>query len=314
MQQVKDSRIQVIEFMIQVCFIQPGKAYLPEVYAYSNFLNQKNISNVIVSSDQEAKDIKAKVYYRFGGFLHNRILVGSVEIHEYHTVSTGRFIKLKNIIKSLLSAKPDYLSFLNKFVDSNYFFPNSIPRLYRDMGADENLLTARKSASKKEFDICYFGSLSNRKGVVDSILKLSQTGYTFVVGGNAVQSDVELLRDCQNITYLGICDRDTVYKHIEKSRFGLNIIPDEFPLTHQTSTKVIEYLVAGLPIISNSYKWINEHSLKYGYQYVELSNTLILPENLINLVIPDNVAEQFTWNYILEKSRFYDVIQKLVNR
>ncbi len=300
--------------MIKVCFIQSGKAYLPEVYAYSKFLKQKNISNVIVSSDQEAKGINAKIYYRFGGLLHSRISVGSIEIHEYHTVSTGRFLKLKNIIKSLFSVKPDYLSFLNKFVDDNYFFSSSMPRFYRDMGADEELLTIRKSPSKKKFDICYFGSLSNRKGVVDSILKLSQTGYTFVVGGNAVQSDVELLRACQNITYLGVCERDTVYKYIEKSRFGLNIIPDEFPLTHQTSTKAIEYLVAGLPIISNSYKWINEHSLKYGYQYVELSNSLILPENRINLIIPDDVAEQFTWNYILEKCRFYDVIQELANR
>jgi hypothetical protein len=41
-----------------------------------------------------------------------------------------------------------------------------------------------------------------------------------------------------------------------QARAGLNLVPAHRPYTVQTSTKVLEYLAVGLPVVSNRYPWM----------------------------------------------------------
>ncbi|OHY90045.1 glycosyl transferase [Vibrio rotiferianus] len=300
--------------MIDVCFVKTGRAFLPEIYAYREYLHKKGITTCIADDLKQAKQIHCKVYYRFGGFLTQRVANDSLEVHEYHTISTGRFVSLKNIVKSFFSAKPDYLSFLNSYVESTYFFSSGIPTFYRDMGAESSLLDIRKLSDKKDYDICYFGSISNREGVSDAILHLASKGYQLVVGGNASEKDQELFAK-HDVHYLGVCSREVVYDYLSRSRFGLNIVPDEYPLNRQTATKVIEYLVAGIPVISNNYQWIREHSMSTGYDFLDLDSAIELNNvELGRFILNEAQAKRFTWDSILDECGFYKIIKELIER
>lgn len=297
---------------MKVCFIKTKGSYLPEIYAYSKFLTKKGVSNIVVASDCEARSVSANLYYRFGGLLNKSIKNEIPEIHEYHTISIGRFSLIKNILKSISPVKPVYLSFLNKFVESKYFFSKEIPCFYRDMGASEELLFLRNCGQSKQFDICYFGSISDRLGLVDTVISLAEQGYSLVLGGRASTEDLELFKRYKKITFLGVCSREAVYSYMGQSRLGLNYMPNKYPLNQQTSTKVIEYLVAGLPIISNSYQWINKHSKKLGYEYItmdENNNVILLNDEKDKYILPVSQAELLTWDSILERCEFEKIIR-----
>ena len=109
-----------------VCFVKTGRAFLPEVYAYSDYLSKFNISNIICENEIAARNITASLYYRFGGLLRHKIKKDVPEIHEYHTLSTGRLPIVKNMLKSVLSVSPIYYSFLNKDIENGYFFTNKL--------------------------------------------------------------------------------------------------------------------------------------------------------------------------------------------
>ena len=302
-----------------VCFVKTGKSFLPEVYAYSDYLSKHNISNIICETETDAGEINASLYYRFGGLLSHKIKTDVPEIHEYHTLSTGKWPYLKNMLKSVLSVRPVYYSFLNKQVEQGYFFSRALPRFYRDMGADASLLAIRQHTGEKKYDICYFGSISNRSGIVATLLQLAELGYQVVVGGSALEADIVKFKQCANLTYVGLCDRSQVASYYSQTRYGLNYVAAEYPLTKQTSTKVIEYLVAGLPIISNAYEWIDQHASEHGYRYVNLTDVLSglrfgdsRPQ--AELILAYDNAMMFTWDAILTACDFDGMITKLVGR
>lgn len=299
-----------------VCFIKSEKSYLPEAFAYFNYLSDRGISSIICDNENEALHINAQVYYRFGGFLYKKIKSGIPEIHEYHTASTGVFPKLKNLLKSKIGFRPSYLSFLNTNVQSQFSFPKSIPLFYRDMGAEEMLMIQRDEVVTKKYDICYFGSISNRTGLVNEIFKIASEGFDVVIGGYASEQDVLKFNEYSNLNYVGFCSRDEIREYMLLSKFGLNYIPDEYPFTLQTSTKLIEYLVAGMPIVSNKYLWIDEHSRKHGYKYITIDKfkygEAIDDYERDEFILPKEKAKEFVWDSILNKCGFIDVISKVI--
>ncbi|GMQ47864.1 glycosyltransferase [Vibrio sp. 10N] len=303
--------------MLDVCFVKTGKAYIPEASAYSQYLKSKGFDTVVVEGNDNARLVDAKLYYRFGGVLKGNIRSGVPEIHEYHTASTGQFPRLKNLVKSALGSTPCYYSFLSPFVENQYWFNAKIPRFYRDMGAPSELLAIRNSKEAAVYDICYFGSISQRKGVRESIVKLASLGLSIVVAGKADEVDAAILEKTEGVKFLGTVQREEVDSYLSCSKAGLNFMPDEYPLTSQTSTKVIEYLVAGVPVISNDYSWIIEHSELHGYKFANIDG--LTKENFQALlsdertILPVDEVKKFTWDNILERIHFDRLILSCIN-
>jgi glycosyltransferase involved in cell wall biosynthesis len=299
-----------------VCFIKTARAFIPEGDAYRAFLERRGVSTIIVDSEEHAKEVSARLYYRFGGILSGEIRKGVPEVHEYHTASVGRFATVKNLLKSILGSKPKYYSFLSPFVEGQYYFNRQVPRFYRDMGASDEVLSLRSISCDKKFDICYFGAISQRKNVVPVISHLARQGFSIVVAGRANSHDELLLSQMEGVTFLGMLDRNQILHYLSKSKAGLNIMPNEYPLTRQTSTKVIEYLVAGLPVISNRYEWINEHSKRYGYDFATIDSldkrTFQSLINSPNAIISLEKAKKFTWEEILLEIDFLGIINRLI--
>jgi hypothetical protein len=99
---------------------------------------------------------------------------------------------------------------------------------------------------------------------------------------------------------------------VQEARFGLNLMPDVYPLNAQTATKIIEYCALGMPIVSTDYKWVRRFALKRD------ANIFFLNKDLSNLTLHDISAFKFRtpdvsdleWNRLIADSKIFDVIAK----
>tara|TARA_Y100001001_G_scaffold4669_1_gene4881 strand:+ start:18208 stop:19113 length:906 start_codon:yes stop_codon:yes gene_type:complete len=298
-----------------VYVVNGGRSFLPEALAYVDYLNRSGIAAAIVDEKHASSVVDAELFIRFGGFLRKKICDDVPEIHEYHSATVGAYPRTKNLIKSWFSARPDALVFLNGFVEKQYSFSRSIPRIYRDMGVEKSFLGVR-GISQKDYDLVYIGSISARKGLLGVIQEVAGLGIKIAVAGSASDFDSRLLSKTNNVFYYGVLDRSQVLGLISKSRAGLNYCPREYPLQYQTSTKVIEYLVAGIPVVSNDYPWINDHSACSGYSYINLrsvrdANFLKAENSSLTLSVEE--SSRYLWDTILSDSGFLHLVEGFLN-
>src|SRR5690554_6537811 len=141
------------------------KAFLPETYAYQVFFEAIGIECEFVSLDDYESD-RYDAVLLFHGFhpfwkTYPKIVVG-----EYHTLSTGRFSRFKDLVKRALNVKADLNIFLNEEVRKKLWFRPGKNRIYRSMGVPVDEYMTLKNSSKC-YDIVYAGSY--RDGVLDAI-------------------------------------------------------------------------------------------------------------------------------------------------
>lgn len=299
---------------MNVLFVHTGKAFLPELEAYRAAIQAEGYAADVVHEEPDGHVTKDyDLVFRFGGLLGRLPGSATPEIHEYHSASTTKLPRLKNIVKSLASPRPAGRIFLNAFVRRQFNFPDRVPYLLRDMGASPDLLACR-TAGDKAFDIVYAGSISGRSGLVEVLLTLARKGLTLGIAGAATGAEADVLRQQKGIEFVGRLPGDEVPGFLSRGRMGLNYCPDVYPLKYQTSTKVIEYLVAGLPIVSNEYEWINDHAKRHGYRYVAL-NSLGCTVDLRagkGTVLGVEQAKAFTWPEMLTEVGFVDFLRDTI--
>jgi hypothetical protein len=235
----------------------------------------------------------------------------ALNIHEYHSLSTGRCPKVKNILKKNLNIKPNGRIFLNKTVHQEMGFQDDLPYIYRDMGVDQNFF--QTPSVNPSFDIVYCGSISGRHGLINTIIRLSSNFKVVVIGHISNEDKIKL--NSKNITLLGPMSRHQIPEVYKESRYGLNYTPDIYPYNVQTSTKTLEYLASGLGVISNRYKWAERFFDKINYHPFWLDNEVELDINKFDdLTSCDySVMQDYSWNRILSHSKFEGFLREVVN-
>jgi hypothetical protein len=299
---------------MKVFLHETGRANLPELQAYSDAFTLAGHEVEVLKPEADLHKIgSADVVLRFGGLLHGSRRIKATEVHEYHSASTGRFPRLKNVIKALADGRPSGRVFLSDWVRRQYPFPFETPYVTRDMGANPQLLSCRESTIM-EFDVVYGGSISGRPGLLEAIAQLSRLGARVGVAGGGDARDVAAIEALAGIRYAGMLTPPEMVDFLARGRFGLNFCPDRYPWNQQTSTKVVEYLVAGRPIISNSYPWIREHSRANRYTFLPLEQ---LP-SLDDWVEPDKgtisraLAEDHLWPNVIRRSGLVEMVEGLI--
>lgn len=297
--------------MTSVTFIHSSKAFLPELHAYKKYLTNKNFSvSILYGLDKNTK-IETDLCYRFGGVLWGDSTISVPQVHEFHTLSTGHFPRIKNYAKSKLACTPVARVFLSETVRSGFSFTKNLPYLIRDMGADASFF-AQRSVSTKLYDVIYAGSISGRVGLLDCIELIASKGYKVGLAGSISDDDFIRIKGRPNIDYVGKLASEDVPIFVGSGRFGLNFCPDHYPYNLQTSTKVIEYLAAGVPIISNRYSWISQHSKINCYDFIDIDNLLNCEMLAIaeGDIISIESASKFDWNSILDSIDFVGFLEK----
>lgn len=303
--------------MKKILLVRSNKSYLPQIDASIDYFNSKELGFRLYDS-AELGDITFDEFdclWEFMGFnVYKKLNIPL--IHEYASLSTGVFPRMKNMGKKWLNVKPDLRIYLNEYVSEGFGFNDRKDYVYRDMGVDDVFFQYEQSL--KYYDCVYIGSITKERGIpylLDQFKFKCKNRSLLLIGG---VSD-EIYRNyssCNNITFTGELAYKEVPKYGSQAIYGINYMPNKYPYNLQTSTKLLEYLAMGLDVITTEYLWIH-HFMKENK-----INLIMVNENLDGLesAIKEhegkprgrkiNNLEKFKWKHVIEQS---GLEEKLLN-
>lgn len=281
-------------------------AYTPEAYAYERYLISKGWQVQLDYNLDPNNDIN--IFFMGMRPFWKKEKRRAKEIHEYQSLSTPPYAKMKNLSKKIINKKPTGRIFLNDIVHEQFGFDDSIPCIYRDMGVDEAFFQLPKD--NPEFDIVYSGSITGRVGLIDALISLSYKYKILVIG--SVEAEVKSILLKYNIALTGRVQRHELPELYANARYGLNYTPDIYPFNIQTSTKTLEYLASGLKVISNKYFWAEQFFNKIHYQPIWLKERVLVD---IDVLSSTNMTllnfDCYRWNIIFEKSNLDNFLREI---
>lgn len=241
----------------QVHFVHAGDAYLPELQAYALHLQALG-HQAHVHTRASDVPLQADVVWWFCGRVDRqqaRRLQGSRQVHEYASASVGRWPALKDRVKRLLHPRPDHRVFQSDGVRQRMGFDDGVPFSLRDMAVPEAFVQARRS-TEPDVDLVYLGEMRRLAGFVPTLRAIGDAGLRLLLVGQVPAALRAVLAEVPGLVMSGRVPQQEVPAQLLRARAGLNLMPAVQPLSEQTSTKVLEYLAVGLPVVSNPYPWI----------------------------------------------------------
>jgi glycosyltransferase involved in cell wall biosynthesis len=248
--------------VITVHFVHGARSYLPELTAYQAHIEGLGHAAQMHTQPHTVPDDARAVWWICGRVPTDqaRRFKCAVQVHEYASASVAPLAWLKDRIKQWLHPVPDFRVFQSDWVRQRMGFddnlPDSVPYALRDMGVPDSFLTAQ-AQQPPEFDLVYLGEMRRLLHFVPLLHTLGQAGLSLLLVGDVPPTLQERLATLGHIQSTGRVPQDQVPAQLLRARSGLNLMPDVLPLSEQTSTKMLEYLALGLPVISNPYAWAN---------------------------------------------------------
>lgn len=234
---------------MKVAICRSAKAYLPEADAYRRYLTDHGIAARCVDKRSDIEPGELAILFRFEDQF-SRDLHARRRVHEEHNIPVG----LRGAIRSVslrAGGRPDGEIRLEQADDA---LPDrDCPKLVRPCGVDEAIFAVTPNANP-DFDLAYCGSL-DRPGVPAEIERLARLGFRIAVYGRIPPGTPQSRMEAAGVQFFGRISRHEVPEALANTRAGLNVTPDRPPWNRQESIKTLEYLAAGLPVVSNRYRW-----------------------------------------------------------
>lgn len=276
-----------------------NKAFLPESFAYRDYFREKGFECEFVTKGSTAI-LDYDAIMLFHGLHPFWCKYPNFIIGEYHTLSTGRYSRVKDFIKRLINVRSDLYVFLNEDVRNKMWFSNKVNYVTRSMGYNKSDFKEFEEEDKV-FDIVYCGSY--RSGLWKEIKKLAEIGFTIALVGP------EAPFEHKNIKSFGRKNPKDARRIISQSKYGLNYTPDVFPFNIQDSTKVIEYCAAGLGVITNRYQWVNDFEAFRRASFLSLDSINNINDiEEYSFIVPD--VSDLSWDVLMESS---DIAYKITS-
>lgn len=283
-------------------------AYTPEAHAYKEFLTHRGWQVQLdfdYVPDEPALDIR--LCFMGSRPFWSASKTNIPEVHEYHSLSTPPYAKVKNLIKHCINRRPAGRIFLNKIVQKDLFFRDETPAIYRDMGIDRRFFALQ--GVNPEFDLIYSGTIRGRIGLVGELLRLAKLGLKILIAGEVDESTREVFRLFGHVTFTGRLQQHELPGVYARARAGLNYTPDIYPFDRQTSTKTLEYCAAGLGVVSNRYQWASEFAEQRGATFLWLDNLKSKTDvDTFNFQVPD--VSDLEWSTLLDVAGLDDFLRK----
>ena len=246
--------------MITVHFVHGARSYLPELAAYQAHIQSLGHAVQMHTQAHTVPDDAQAVWWICGRVPADqaRRFKGAVQVHEYASASVAPLAWLKDRIKQWQHPVPDFRVFQSEWVRQRMGWGDAVhepvPYALRDMGVPASFLTAQ-ALQPPEFDLVYLGEMRRLLHFVPLLQTLGQAGLSLLLVGDVPPALQERLAALGHIQSTGRVPQDQVPAQLLRARAGLNMMPDVLPLSEQTSTKMLEYLALGLPVVSNPYAW-----------------------------------------------------------
>jgi hypothetical protein len=300
-------------------FIVPGRSYAPELGEYAIYLEKNGFSSEVVTIDNipaAPADIDWHIM-GFDPFWKRRQQRAKVVVHEYSSLSTPPAPVAKDFIKKALGYKPDLRLFLNEMVREKMGFRDKVPHLMRDMAIDESFFIDRHTLSP-HYDFVYLGTMhASRK--LGNILRFfmpgeRMAGQTILMIGEPPAA-LKNMFTAANIHFTGRVPYREIPALLAQARYAINYIPDEYPFNLQTSTKLLEYCAVGLPVLTNSYEWVDQFEKENDGRFLMLKNDFsnFTMEEVRQFAYHTPDLSNRTWTNMFDGMSLIPVLKKLLS-
>lgn len=252
-------------------FVHTGDAYLPELQAYAAFV-QATGHHAQVHHQLDMVPGDAAVLWWLCGQVSQKMarrFPAAFHIHEYASASVPPLAWLKDFSKRWRQARPNYRIYQNDWVHQRLGFSASVPFEFRDMGIAPHFFDATAYPVETEFDFVYLGEMGRLRHFLPFLDALAQLARRVLLIGQMPDDLRPLVQRHANLSVTGRIAHKDVPTQLRRARYGLNLVPDQLPYTRQTSTKLLEYCAAGLPVLSTDYGWVRtferQHAACFAY-------------------------------------------------
>ncbi|HMT03455.1 MAG TPA: glycosyltransferase [Burkholderiales bacterium] len=124
------------------------------------------------------------------------------------------------------------------------------------------------SWSVREDALCYIGSISQERGIIELIDSLSFSNMRLELAGAFSNTTLSLkLKSHPNwhlVNYHGVLNREGVIKLLQKVKIGIVTLLPTPSYIESLPIKLFEYMLAGIPIVASNFKLWEEIVLKYN--------------------------------------------------
>lgn len=297
--------------MTTIAALIPERSYAPELYALQAYLAETPDMRMELLPSQDPAGINGfdAIYLKMG-FAPAWKSNGTPEIHDYSSASTGRFRRGKDMVKTRMSRRPVLRSFLTAAVREQFRFNDDVPFVLRDMGVPDEFLAAGADRSlTPEYDLFYAGSISAARRSADLLAAVENAGLTILAAGHVPPDIAERFGRSGHVTFAGPVAFKDIPELAARCRFGINLTPDIAPYNFQTSTKVVEYLALGLPVISNDYRWVRDFEATSGARIAKLTDIAQLSRRTLeyDFAVPDMTG--YSWRSIFDAAQIHPALR-----
>lgn len=250
--------------MRTIHFVHGASSYLPELAAYTRHIEALGHAVQLHRHAHTVPDAAEAVWWICGRVPIDqaRRFKRALQVHEYASASVAPLAWLKDRIKQWQHPVPDFRVFQSEWVRQRMGFGDAVPYALRDMGVPDEFLTAQ-AAEAPDFDVVYLGEMSRLLHFLSLLQTLDRAGLKLLLVGELPAAMKSALSGLVHIRSTGRVPQSQVPRHLLRARCGLNLVPDVLPLNEQTSTKMLEYLAVGLPVIGNPYAWAQRTALAH---------------------------------------------------
>lgn len=304
----------------KIYFIHEGKEAYPEIAAYRSFFADHFETQEVRPSEVCALcDLSSSICWYIMGFHKARPNAGLV-IHDYRSLSIGRFWFIKDQIKRLLNAKPDIRIFQNAEMQKALCLNDNVPTLFLPMGVPEFILDYRpEKKPAPDHDFCYIGVMSKERCttlMIDSFLRRFGGTKSFLLFGLPEEEIVQKYHAHKNVIFMGRKPQQEVFTSLARTRVAVNYFPNHNPHKLQTPTKLLEYAALGLRILCNEQPQSRSVAARYGLSCHWGSATDMFAAVPEELYWPDNSSfdpRPLLWPEVIATSGIKEAIDRLVS-
>ena len=248
-------------------FVHEGKAAYPDVRAFKSYFSGPY--ETIECSPYEAamaEGLDQTACWYMMGF-YTKKLDCALTIHDYRSLSVGRFRRIKDCIKRVLNADPDIRIFQNDAIRRALGFSEDQRTYYLPMGVPEYFIDNRNLPAEPEADFVYIGSmLAERRCelMLDSFIGRFGETRSFDLYGPPNTELEARYADRPNIRFNGMIAQDALPAILKAARVGVCYFPMHYPHVLQTPTKLMEYGALGMRILANEHPQSRITADQYG--------------------------------------------------
>jgi glycosyltransferase involved in cell wall biosynthesis len=279
--------------------------YTPEAYAYKSFLEKKGWSVqldyeefLLPENDITILFLGIDLFWKKNKF--KRV------IHDYPGVSTGKFPKIRNIVKKNVNRIPDGRIFFDDFVGKEFGFKDCTKSINVNAGVDQ--LFFEKGTKVKEYDLVYSGAISGRDGFSLVLHKIAGLGLKILIIGDVDKSFRECFKSYKNIVFIGRVGRSELPKLYRSAKAGLNFTPNAYPYHFQPSIKVFEYLASGIGVVTTHSVWADKFYNKHEYKPLWLEN-LKTRYDFDSFEFSELDMSEYRWDVVLKEAKFEEFLK-----